>query len=106
MKLSIELEGIGAGGLDVQTGRADAAAALGEPALSAINAGPSGAAPGGGATDPFATAAASGDHRDGGTPSADLLAAVAAAGAPGATGNGTTSDTSGRGAFDAGGAPV
>ena len=106
MKLSIELEGIGAGGLDVQTGRADAAAALGEPALSAINAGPSGAAPGSGAGDPFATAAASGDHRDGGSPSADLLAAVAAAGAPAAMGNGTAGDVSGRSAVDAGGAPI
>ena len=106
MKLSIELDGIAQSGLDSLTGLGDPAAALGQPAMSAINAGPSDSATGGAsATESFASAPVSGDRRDGGSPPPELLEAVAAAGAPAARENGTTGYTSGRSPIDAGGAP-
>lgn len=102
MKFSFEIDAAAA----VDGGRAQsiAAAAVGRQATGAINAGPAPASvppePG-----PGRGAAPAADHRDAGQPSAELLAAVAAAGGLHRGRADTNGDGNGS-ALNAGGAPT
>ncbi|HET7486936.1 MAG TPA: hypothetical protein VFJ85_03345 [Acidimicrobiales bacterium] len=102
MRFSFEIDDAAPGGRRDTIGPAESA--VPQPAEGAIDAGP---APGhllvaAGATEPGLEVHS--DARPGGSPSPDLLAAVAAAG--GSNGSATTAPAVGADAIDAGGAPI